>query len=476
MMFMVVMAMSFGALFAQSTSSDYFVKTKNVNPTIDPEAVIPSKGDGTIKKSQKARDFITENFPYESMCSWRPGMKFMVIPDKYDLIVKTFTDADEGNEVSSMSLRTHIMEYRGYDEGSDGHDRVNFKDLNNGRSYYYEIPNGSFKDHCEGKIGVPTLAYLGDVDIAKEKLMDKKLVTKTTIYRIDVDAKSDKYEEVKVAPNQEVTVVGVGVGTRNFPVKIIVEDKNGNEFYQNVAISRTNSGMRDDEFIDGDNQRYAFAGSFEMVDAMMELRDNVFDYVGEIVHNKMKTPMQTKGDGKDRTLEVPAMLSFKIEAIQLHDDGYTATLTLEQTDTRRIYTKNAIFREYDEAQGDRYGSKSDYFAYIFAMGEGKEFETTPQARAAIREGRVIIGMSEDEVLLAMADPDFRKSDNTGTYTWTYNRSKGKQLLVKFGPTGKVISNDVVGGATTQSQSGRKSETGRRPTRQAAKNDRTGTVR
>ena len=467
-----MMTMAFGVSFAQSSSSDYFVKTRNVKPAADTPSESGAVEGVVTPKRKRARDFISENFPYESLCSWRPGMKFMVLPDKYDLIVKTFTNVADDREVSSMSLRTHIMSYQGYEEGSDGHDRVLFDDLSNGNQYYYEIPNGTFKDYCDGKLGIPTLAYLGDVDIAREKLMEKTLITKTNIYRIDVDAKSDKYEEVKVKPNEEVTVVGIGVGTRSFPVKIIVADKSGNEFYQNVAISRTNSGMRDDEFVDGDNARFSFAGSFEMQDAMMELRDNISEYIGEIVHNKVKTSMQTKGDGKDRTLDVPAMLSFKIEAAQLHEDGYTATLTLEQTDTRRIFNKTVIFRDYDEALGDRYGQKSDYFAYVFAMNEGKEFETTPQARAAIREGRVIIGMSEDEVLLAMAGPDNRETDKSGNgqYSWFYNRSQGKRLWVKFGPTGKVINVEVISpgkGKSTTSSNNR--NTGR--TRQSAKDNR-----
>ncbi len=469
LLFTAMMAMAFGVSFAQSNPSDYFVKTRNVKNAVDAASDGAGTSEATARKPAKARDFISENFPYESLCSWRPGMRFMVLPDKYDLIVKSFTDKEEGDEVSSMSLRTHIMSYEGYEENNDGRDRVLFNDLTNGRTYYYEIPNGTFRDYCDGKLGIPTLAYLGDVDIAKAKLLNKTLITKTNLYRIDVDAKSDKYEEVKVKPNQEVTVVGIGVGTRSFPVKIIVADKAGNEFYQNVAISRTNSGMRDDEFIDGDNARYTFAGSFEMQDAMMVLRDNISEYVGETVHNKVKTPMHTKGDGKERILDVPAMLSFKIDAALLHEDGYTATLTLEQTDTRRVFTKNVIFRDYDEAVGDQYGAKADYFAYVFALGNGKEFETTPQTRAAIREGRVVIGMSEDEVMLAMAAPDETSTDDSGLYSWFYQRSKGKTLWVQFSAMGKVMNVEVLeAGSKAKRGSTPNRKTGQRLTRQEAK--------
>ena len=64
------------------------------------------------------------------------------------------------------------------------------------RYYYYEIPNGTFDDYCYGKMGVPTLAYLGDVDIAREKLMGKTLFTKTKHYCIDTEYDGDGFQEV----------------------------------------------------------------------------------------------------------------------------------------------------------------------------------------------------------------------------------------------------------------------------------------
>ena len=41
-------------------------------------------------------DFISQNFRFYSLCDWKEGMKFMVMPEKYDLIVRRFSDAATG--------------------------------------------------------------------------------------------------------------------------------------------------------------------------------------------------------------------------------------------------------------------------------------------------------------------------------------------------------------------------------------------
>ena len=411
------------------TIDDYIVKTKGVKKTttVATPAVTATE---TETVQSEPMDFVGKNFKYYSLCDWQPGMKFMVMPEKYDLIVKTFTDASSGKEVSSMSLRHQIMVYQGHSVSSEGHARINFQCQGNGKTYYYEVPNGSFDDYCYSKTGVPTLAYLGDVDIAREKLIGKKLLTKTTVYYVDTDYDSDGSQAVKVPLNKEVTVRSVGVGTRNFPVKIIVEDEKGNEFFQNVAISRTNSGMRDEEFTN-DYVRNAFYGSFSVYDDMMALSGDISDYIGKIVHTKYVSGMITKGDGRERTVRVPKMTTFTIDLITPQPDSEYATLSLTEMESRRQYYKNVLFNvtgPIDETNS----KKDDYFAYVFAMGEGIARQTSQAARAAIRAGRVIAGMTEDEVQLALGEPDRVNNDGTGRYEWIYNRSKGKILIVQFG--------------------------------------------
>ena len=390
-------------------------------------------------------DFISQNFKFYSLCDWKEGMKFMVMPEKYDLIVRTFSDAATGKEVSSMSLRHKIMIYRGHTVSADGHSRVNFFCQDNNKMYYFEIPNGSFDDYCYGKLGVPTLAYLGDVDIAKEKLMGKKLYTKGTIYRVDTEYDGDGYREVKMPKDMEVTVTQVGVGSRSFPVKIIVEDANGNEFYQTFALSKTNSGMRDDEFI-MDSLKHTFYASFELQDAIMSVNRDFTTYIGKTIHTVQTSKMVTKGDGKDRTVNVPKMTTFRVDKAQRRPGTPFVTLQLTEMESRRLYYRDVLFTHPDDL-AERDVKLEDFFGYIFAMGEGADRQTTQEARAAIRQGRVIIGMTEDEVALAMGEePNEKVMGSNGKQDWIYYRSKGKSLFIHFGRDGRVESYNT--GATT----------------------------
>lgn len=414
---------------------DYIVKTKGVKKTtvVQPIAVNTTVSE---RHENEPTDFVGKNFRYYSLCDWKPGMKFMVMPEKYDLIVKTFCDAGTGKEVSSMTLRHQIMVYEGHTISSEGHARINFRCQGNGKMYYFEVLNGSFEDYCYNKMGVPTLAYLGDVDIAREKLIGKKLLTKSTIFYVDTDYESDGFREVKVPMNQEVTVRQVGVGTRSFPVKIIVEDAKGNEFYQNVALSKTNCGMRDDEFV-MDNTRHAFYGSFGVMDDIMAVKGTYDDYIGKTVHTKYVTGMISKGDGRERTVRVPKLTTFVIDNI-VPLRGASVALTLTENESRRQYFKDVIFNTEDYLI-DSSESEENLFGYLFSLGEGVARQTSQAARAAIRAGRVIAGMSEDEVQLAVGEPDRTVSDSNGRYDWIYLRSKGKLLIVHFDRSRLVTS-------------------------------------
>lgn len=416
----------------------YIVKTR----TAQQKAVAAqqaAKSEAASQTDENApTDFISQNFKFYSLCDWKEGMKFMVMPEKYDLIVRTFSDAATGKEVSSMSLRHKIMIYRGHTVSADGHSRINFLCQDENKMYYFEIPNGSFDDYCYGKFGVPTLAYLGDVDIAREKLMGKKLYTKGTIYRIDTEYDGDGYREVKIPKDLEVTVTQVGVGSRSFPVKIIVEDENGNEFYQTFALSKTNSGMRDDEFI-MDSLKHTFYASFELQDAIMSVNRDFATYIGKTIHTVQTSKMITKGDGKDREVNVPKMTTFRVDKAQRRPGTPFVTLQLTEMESRRLYYRDVLFTHPDEL-AERDVKLEDFFGYIFAMGEGADRQTTQEARAAIRQGRVIIGMTEDEVTLAMGEePNEKVMGSNGKQDWIYYRSKGKSLFVHFGRDNRVES-------------------------------------
>jgi len=388
-------------------------------------------------------------------------MKFMVMPEKYDLVVKTFADAATGKEVSSMTLRHKIMIYKGHDESSDGHSRVNFHCQDNDKDYYYEIPSGSFDDYCYNKLGVPTLAYLGDVDIAREKLMGKTLYTKTQYFRVDTEYDGDGYQEVTVDKDMEVKVTAVGVGTRSFPVKIIVEDREGNEFFQNVAISKTNSGMRDDEFI-MDNTKFLFGGSFELVDDIMAVNSyNYKAYIGRIIHTKFPTTMLNEATKKVQ--KIPRMIEYQIESITPHKNDARFTVKLKNTILGIFFYKDVTLdqKSINGTSQDFEQEPDDYFSYLFAPGPGKKIETTETSRGMIRMGHVSPGFSEDEVMLAAGEPDKVEHGENGQYIWTFNRSNNKLLLVHFNGSGTVDKTTTKDGPKAKKGKGKRRVTKKR---------------
>ena len=419
---MILLAgMAIAMTTAMAQDNDYIVKTKNVKKT-DVAATISAED--VVSEEAEPKDFMGKNFRYYSMCDWKDGMRFMVIPEKYDLLVGTFRDANTNKEVSSGRLRHHIMVYKGHEDMINGRVHVNFYCETDNKYYYYELPNGTFDDYCYGKLGVPTLAYLGDVDMARQLLMDQTLLTRTQFFRIDTEYDGDGFQEVKYPKNKLVTVKAIGVGTRAFPVKIIVEDENGEQFYQNVAMSKTNSGMRDDEF-DVDNAKYLFEGSFEFTGAEMEVSKDFKSYLNQTVYTKYATAMSSKGAGKTRDVKVPRLTGFIIDEINRdkNHEGYYS-LTLREVETRRIFYKDITFNE------DNRGPREDFFGYLFGMGEGAGRSTTLETRTAIREGRVIPGMSMEEVEMAVGEAASKVTTSDGVTEWMYPRSNSV-LVVQF---------------------------------------------
>ena len=440
MILLAGMAVAMTAAMAQDT--DYIVKTKNVKKTAVAAAVT---ADDVVAEDAEPKDFMGKNFRFYSMCDWKEGMRFMVIPEKYDLLVNTFRDMATNKEVSSGRLRHHIMVYKGHEDMPNGRVHINFYCETDKKSYYYELPNGTFDDYCYGKLGVPTLAYLGDVDKARELLMDQPLITRTQFFRIDTEYDGDGFQEVKYPKNKLVTVKAIGVGTRAFPVTIIVEDENGEQFYQNVAMSKTNCGMRDDEF-DVDNAKFLFEGSFEFTGAEMEVSKDYKTYLNQTVHNKFATAMSSKGAGKERDVKVPRFTGFIIDEINRNknQEGYY-TLTLREVETRRIYYKDITFNE------DNRGPREDYFGYLFGMGEGTSRNTTLETRTAIREGRVIPGMTMEEVEMAVGESTNKLTTSDGVTEWWYPRSNSV-LVVQFTKDGivkKAGARAAGNGATTK---------------------------
>ena len=416
--------MAFLLVVAYAQENSYIVKTKGAKHKAELQLA-----EAEEQEQESAADFVGQNFKFYSLCDWKDGMKFMVVPDEFDLVMKTFTDAETDKGVSSMKLRYKIMIYKGHETDTDGHDHINFLCQDDNRMYYYEIPSGSFDDYCFGKLGVPTLAYLGDVDIAREKLVGKELYTKTRDYRIDTEVDGDGYKDVLVDKDMQVKVTAVGVGTRSFPVKIIVEDKDGNEFYQNVAISKTNCGMRDEEFV-MDKAKNLFGNSFELVEDVMSINSyNYRQFLGKVIHTKFPTKMLNEFTKKIQP--IPRLTEYQIETMTPHKNSDKFTLKLKNTTIGTYFYIDMLLDEHFAED------QTEFFGYLFALGPGKKVETSEGSRAMIRAGHVGIGFSEDETMMAAGEPDKVILSDNGRYTWVFQRSNNKLLYVDFDGSGVV---------------------------------------
>ena len=174
---LLIAGMAFVMSTVMAQDNPYIVKTKGVKREV-------AERSHQDTDETEPTDFMGKNFRYYSMCDWKVGMRFMVVPEKFDLLVNTFYDAATKKEVGNGSLRHYIMVYKGHEMLPNGRVHINFTCEDNGKDYYFVQPWGTFEDYCYTKSGVPTLAYLGDVDKARELLMNQPLLTRTQNFRV----------------------------------------------------------------------------------------------------------------------------------------------------------------------------------------------------------------------------------------------------------------------------------------------------
>ena len=403
-------------LLTASAQNRYIVKTKGAKK-VETTKTESAAADAATQPDHQ--DFLSRYFKYVSLCEWQPGMRFMVIPDQKDMVIKTFNDST-GKRVSSMPLRYKIMTFEGV-EKKEGryHDHVYFHCEDNGQRYYFEVPSGSFENYCYGKFGIPTLAYLGDVDTAIDKLTGKRLYTLADRYYQDSPTDADGVVEVKVKKNTPVKVVAVGVGTRDFPVKIIVADNTGREFFQNVCISRTNCGLRDIE-LEVDNVRHTFRGSFTIPDENAIASDRYSQYIGAKVYTSRVTDM---ADDDGTIVKMARLSSFTMTAIRASDNERYAVVELEGDRSGKKYRKRVRITE-TELPGNVGERSNEFLEDIFVIGDPTKMKNVRTANLYdMQRGMVNVGFNEEEVVLAIGEPDVRGEvvRSTGLYCWTYRK-------------------------------------------------------
>lgn len=409
----LTLLMAGGSLAQNRTAKDYKVMTNQV---------LPAKSSAEVSDSIVAEqwqpeehlDFISRNFRYVSMCEWQPGMRFMVVPSQKDLVIKTFAEWSTGNMVSNTALKDKIMVYEGHSAGNNGlHEHVNFHlEENPTLKYYFEVPTSTFDDYCYGKVGVPALAYLGDVDTAIDSLVGKQVRVLVRLLCQDTGTNGSGYNIVDIDSKrgQVMTITKAGIGTRNFPVKLVVSDGQ-QEYFQYVAISRTNSGLRDDEFEVDDLRQHSFRDVFELLDDKMAVSADLRTYIGQTVYTMLESLMR---DEKEQLVKVPRLSTFVVEDMYSLGGKNNITLKLRRPTTGKLYTKDVILEQLSSTD------RTELFRVLFALGDPATLPNISKSHmTAIQQGKVMQGFTEEEVRLALGEPSEIEPTRNGIYRWKY---------------------------------------------------------
>lgn len=383
----IAIILALGSISFTTAQTNYMVSTKATQKSSGSNADTPE------------HEFINTYFRNYKLCEWVPGMRFMVIPERKDLIIPTFKDASTNKEVNSGDLKYQIFEYLGYEITDRGY--IHFDFHCEGKSYYHEVKNTTIDDYCaKPKAGIPTLAFLDDVDAAKKLLEGKTLYMRTTKVRVDDPNSTSGYREVTIKLNEKVKVTAIGVGTRAFPVKIVFEDSKGHSYYLPVSISKTNCGMTDNDFI-MDNKNKFFPNAFSFTDTNVKTSQSLMDKYGNHIIYLKKSAVFTSTDGQK--VRQPRYSHFKIKEIKTDVNSHISTLELTN-ETGETFTFKTTFKSTNTAniilQSD------NYFHDIFGTGNLKVQypDINNELWQTISQGEVRKGMTTDECRLSLGNP------------------------------------------------------------------------
>jgi hypothetical protein len=214
-----------------------------------------------------------------------------------------------------------------------------------------------------------------------------------------------------------------------------VADKDGREFYQNVAISRTNSGLRDDEYGISNMIIHTFKGAFELPADNMAASSLYKKYVGQEVFTLYSTTMES---AQGKTTSVARLSTFRIKDIRAQRGTNYVKMTLTGTGSGREYVKQVTFKS-ESVIGDIAGQHEDYFFNLFATGNPLKLEGVKKEHITdIQKSMVRVGYSENEVKLALGEPT-GKGQEGNYYTWTYKHPGKPYACVYFDKKTKLVT-------------------------------------
>ena len=183
--------------------------------------------------------------------------------------------------------------------------------------------------------------------------------------------------------------------------------------------------MRDDEFLEQDNLKHTFEGSFELLGDVAEDEKKYQKFIG----NNVMTLYETKMEKAGQNITIPRMTSFTISAMHPVHATNKVKVVLEANGEK--YAKVVTFARENVA-GDIAGMREDYYYDLFASGnvgniKGVRKENLPDIRRSI----IRVGFNEAEVKLALGEPNGKGKAKKGMYTWVYNSNMNRKNCIVF---------------------------------------------
>lgn len=372
--------------------------------------------------------FLQNNFPLIILSNWEPGMNFMFSPTVKEQFIPIFSLYDTEKEINNTVLKEQILTFVGVEEkasnlsiGTNYNTRFIFEC--EGTKYYHEIKNMKFNEISvkNPRASIPGLIYLKDVDTARELLIGKVVYIQSTTAYIDDANSYSGYREVPIAQNSRAVVTAVGVGNKNYPVKIVFEDENGKSYFLDVAMSRTNSGMDIVEF-QASKKMKLFLHAFSFTDkksnayeALINKYTNLWVYPKKNIEGHHYT--QIDGDATTNRINLFRYTPFLIKKIKLKKSGGTlASLELSNK-------QGQMFEVDVDLKYNVITKNEDYIEDLFGMGDlHKQFPyITDENWEKIAKGELKEGMTTDECRLSVGKPIERRIKKDSRFeTWFYN--------------------------------------------------------
>lgn len=407
--------------------------THNIIAQNDYIVTTPANQEPTASEEEQ---FIKKNFPLILLCKWTPGMKFMFVPTGRDLFLPILSEYDTEKDADNNSLRHKILTFAGTEEkqqkiSNDISYSTRFIFEAEGKKYYYEVKNARLEEICQRnpRAFINALAYLKDVDTAKDLLIGRKIYIQSESVRVDDSNSYAGYREVSFPANTEVTVTAVGVGSQPYPVKIIFRDAGGRSYYVEVALSRTNSGMDVSDFQAEKKMKYfsnAISFNSKNLGSLAALTNK---YIDLTVYPKRTLPVKKavglENKQKDARVHLPRYTILNIKEITPSSFGTLAVLSLADRQGARYEIE--VDLKYDVIV-----KNENYIEDIFGFGNiRKRFPGITERRwEIISRSELEEGMSTDECRLSIGNPiEIQIKKDSRFETWFYN---GKTLEFESG--------------------------------------------